>query len=100
MIIWSGLGFLVAVIVFGFALVCNFVIDAIFGPGYYEAHEWTIGVAMFLSAIVCWFLGDYLRKRKPQIVIDKATGQELTIDRSNHSLFFIRVHYWAPILAV
>jgi hypothetical protein len=100
MIIWSGLGFLVAVIVFGFALACNFAFNAIYGHGYYETHHWTIGVAMFLSAITCWLLGTALRSRKPRIVIDKATGKEMPLDRSRHTLFFIPMHLWAPVLAL
>ena len=100
MIIWSGFGFLVAVIVFVFALLSNFAFDAIYGSGYYEAHHWTIGVAMFLAAVVCWFVGSSLRSRKPQIVIDKATGKEMALDRSKHTLFFIPMHLWAPVLVL
>jgi len=99
-VFWSGYGLLVGVIVVGFALACNFAFDALLGAGYYEAHKWTIGVAMLLSAVVCWRLGMFLRNRNAQIVIDKATGKEMALDRSNHSLFFIPMHLWGPILAV
>ncbi|HWP47767.1 MAG TPA: hypothetical protein VNM22_11445 [Candidatus Limnocylindrales bacterium] len=44
MIMWSGFGFLVVVFVFGAALLCNYVFDALWGKGYYLAHKWTIGV--------------------------------------------------------
>jgi hypothetical protein len=98
MIIWRGFGFLIVVIVFGFALGCNFAFDAFFGKGYYETHKWTIGVAMLLSAAVCWILGTALRKRPAQIVIDKLTGREMAISRNRHCLFFIPMHLWAPIL--
>lgn len=98
MIIWSGLGFLVAVFVFGAALLCNFVFDALRGPGYYSAHKWTIGVAMFIAAGLSWGVGSVLRKRTAQIVIDKQTGKEIVIDRASHRLFFIPLHLWGPIL--
>lgn len=100
MIIWSGLGFLVAVFVFGAALLCNFGFDAIWGTGYYSNHKWTIGVAMFVAAGLSWVVGNLLRKRTARTVIDKQTGQELVIDRATHRLFFIPMHHWGPILLV
>ena len=36
MIIWHGLGFLVAVIVFGCSLVANYISNEKLGSGYYE----------------------------------------------------------------
>jgi drug/metabolite transporter (DMT)-like permease len=100
MIIWSGLGFLVAVFVFGAALLCNFAFDAARGAGYYSAHKWTIGIAMFIAAALSWVVGSLLRKRTAQTVIDKTTGKEIVLDRANHRLFFIPMYYWGPILAV
>lgn len=100
MIIWSGFGFLVAVFVFGAAILCNLLFDAQFGAEYYSSHKWTIGVAMFLGALPCWLLGSYLRKRQTKTVVDKLTGQEMFVQRASHSLFFIPMHIWAPILVV
>ena len=100
MIIWSGLGFLVAVIVFGVSLAFNFAFNAWWGEGYYDSHKWPAGVSLFASAIACWFLGSALRKRTSQHVIDKETGKEFVLDRANHSLFFIPVRMWAPVLVV
>lgn len=100
MIIWSGLGFLVAVIVFGCSLAFNFAFDTWWGQGYYDSHKWPFAISLFLSSIICGVLGLILRKRTSQTVIDKATGEEIVINRSDHSLFFIPVHFWGPILAV
>jgi hypothetical protein len=100
MIIWSGFGFLVVVIVFAFSLALNFAFNAWWGPSYYDTHKWPVAISLFLSAIVCWFLGTALRKRKSRVVVDKATGKEFTLSRSNHRLFFIPMHLWGPILAV
>ncbi len=100
MIIWSGLGFLVAVIIFGCSLVLNFAINAWLGDGYYDTHKWPFAISLFLSAVICWFLGAALRRRTSQVVIDKETGKEIVLNRSNHSLFFIPMHIWAPILAI
>lgn len=98
-IIWSGLGFLVAVIVFGFSFAFNLAFNA-WNPGYWEANRWPFGVSLLVSAVVCWLVGTCLRKRGAQTLIDQATGQETVIDRSDHRLFFIPMHLWGPILAV
>ena len=100
MIIWSGFGFLVAVIVFGASLALNFAFNAWLGDDYYDTHKWPFAVSLFVSAVICWFFGSALRKRTSQTVIDKATGQEMVLNRSNHTLFFIPMHIWAPILVV
>ena len=100
MIIWSGLGFLVAVIVFGCSLAFNLAFNVWWGQGFYDSHKWPFAISLLLSAIICWFLGSILRKRTSQTVIDKATGEEMVINRSDHSLLFIPMHIWGPILAV
>jgi len=100
MIIWSGLGFLVVVFVFGAALLCNWAFDAAWGAGYYSAHHWTVGVAMFMGATWSWVVGNSLRKRTARTVIDEATGERFILDRVKHGLFFIPMHYWGPILGV
>jgi hypothetical protein len=98
-IIWRGFGFLVAVIVFGCSLVANLIFNAEVGSGYYDHHRWPFAVSLIVSAAICWFLGDYLRKRPGRVVIDKQSGKEFTLNKS-HSLFFIPMHWWAPILLV
>ena len=100
MIIWSGLGFLVAVIVFGCALAANLIANSVTGGGtYWDENRWTLGVALLVAAVACWSLGRYLRGRKARTLIDKETGEEV-IQKPSHSLFFIPMDYWGPILAV
>ena len=100
MIIWNGLGFLVAVFVFGSALVCNFAFDELWGEGYYSSHWWTIGVAMFPAALLSWVVGSLLRKRTARTLVDKETSEEIVVDFGNNRLFFIHMHLWGPILTV
>jgi hypothetical protein len=54
---------------------------------------------LIVSAAICWFLGDYLRKRPGRVVIDKQSGKEFTLNKA-HTLFLIPVRWWAPILLV
>ena len=97
-IIWHGQGYLVAVIVFGCSLVVNLIINATRGKEYYDHHKWPFALSLILSAVICWFLGTYLRKRSDRVVIDKQTGKEIAINQSRHTLFFVPMHYWAPLL--
>jgi hypothetical protein len=100
MIIWQGLGFLVAVIVFGCSLAGNFISNATLGEGYYDQHKWPVALSLICSAPICWFLGRYLRAKSDRIAIDNATGKEFVINQSRHTLFFIPMEYWSPILIV
>ena len=97
-IIWTGKGYLVFVIVFGCSLIANLLFNAQVGAGYYDHHKWPFAVLLLVSAAICWSLGDYLRKRSDQVVIDKQTGKELVINQSHHTLFFIPMHWWGLIL--
>jgi hypothetical protein len=98
MIIWSGWGFLVAVIVFGASLAVELVTEALVGDDrFYQVHAWPLALALALSGVIIWGVGKYLHARGARVVIDKATGQELTIG-GQHRFFFIPMHYWGPVL--
>ena len=78
MIIWRGLGFLVAVIVFANSLIANLITNAITGnESYWEEHQWPLAPSLAFSAVICWFLGKYLDGRKCRVLIDKETGEEV-----------------------
>jgi len=100
MVIWSGLGFLVAVITFGACLIANFVLDAQFGEGFYASHPWAIGAALFVGGIVSSGVGFMLKGRSDRFVVDEQTGERLVINSSNHSLFFVPMHWAGLIIAV
>jgi hypothetical protein len=99
-IIWSGKGFLVAVFTFGFSLIANLITNSITGSGvYWDAHKWPLAVSLFVSAVACWFVGRFFQNGKAQVLIDPKTGKEVVL-RKSHTLFFIPIIWWAPILAV
>ena len=97
MIIWSGFGFLVAVFALASTLLCNLVVDAGFGAGYYIAHHWTFGIAMLLAGVLCALTGRPLRDRGTRVLTDAQTGERVVLRRS-HTLFFIPMHLWAFVL--
>ncbi len=97
MLIWKGYGILVLVIAFLINLLFNFVLDATFYKGFYVGHKWPASVAMCLSAIIIWFLGKRLNKDNERVLVDPKTGETVKLTRT-HSLFWIKMEYWAPIM--
>lgn len=93
MIIWSGWGFLVAVITFGFCLLVNFAVDAQFGEGYYSEHNWAIGSALIAGGIASAMVGFALLKDEPA---DEGV-EHVSGNAWDNTLFFIPMH-WAGIL--
>jgi hypothetical protein len=97
MIIWSGFGFLIFILGFGSAIGTELISENLTGDErYYQQHPAMISVAMLSAAILTYLLHLLLSRQKGQVVIDKATGQEIVLGRS-HSLFFIPVKWWPVI---
>ena len=100
MLIWRGWGLLVIVIVVGMVLLGGYVTDSITGGSEYrDTHSWPYALSLLPPAAVLWFLGRFLANRKARSVIDEETGERLVL-RSDHSLFFVKMHWWGPILVV
>ena len=100
MIIWRGLGFLVFVITLAALIFMEVLTGRLFhDPSYYAAHGWPKLVGFLIAAVAVWLLGNSLNRRPGRVVIDKATGRQVVL-KPTHSLFFIRVDYWAAILVV
>jgi hypothetical protein len=100
LIIWRGAG--AAVLLFGIlaALVTNIVTSAVFKENnYFQTHSWAQALALWLAAAGCWFMGRWLHSKPGRTMIDRSTGKEVVI-KPDHSLFFIKLEYWGPILMV
>lgn len=99
MIIWRGWGILVVLIVGLFELIGYTLIVEPLGLDTKSTSADIIGYLLFLpAAVVIWFVGKYLNGKSKRVVIDKETGQEITLPVA-HSLFFVRMEYWAIIFA-
>ena len=102
MIVWSGLGFLVGVVAFG-CLVLSEALSEFWmqDERYYQEHGWPKLAAFLVAAAIVWPLGRVLnRKQQGRELLDPATGQRVLLQSGGgHTLFFIPVQYWAPILA-
>ena len=97
---WTGRGFLVAVIAFGFALIANLIANSLTGSQvFWDTHKWPMALSLFASAAVCWKVGWFLHSRKPRVLIDPKTGKEFVL-RQTHTFFFLPVMTWGPIFLV
>ena len=92
MIVWSGRGFLIVIVL----LVTLFALVSVLPT---ELAEYGFVITCFITGVFSWFMGKKWNEEEGQIVIDKATGQEIELKR-NHSLFWIKMQYWGPICAV
>jgi len=100
MIIWNGWGFLVAVFVFVCSLIAQLITDNVAGEGkYWDVYKWPLALALIVAGILSWIVGRYLANRKARVLIDKETGKEVILTPLN-ALFFIKMQWWGPILAV
>jgi membrane protein implicated in regulation of membrane protease activity len=98
MIIWSGFGFLVALIGFGCLVLTQFIANALFqNAAYYQTHGWPKLVAFLIAALLVYFLSRVLERQQGRAMIDKATGREVVL-KPRHSLFFVPLKYWPYIL--
>ncbi|HEX2851941.1 MAG TPA: hypothetical protein VHO24_01795 [Opitutaceae bacterium] len=98
MIIWRGLGILVPLIVAVVFISTLSLVDlAANNTDYSKWHYWPKALGAILAAAAVWFLGRYLNGRPGKVVIEKETGQEITL-RSVHDVFFLKFEYWAFVL--
>ena len=100
MIIWSGKGHLVAVFVFVCSIEAKMLTYSLNGSNqYWDQNGWPMGISLLASAFLCWYVGRILASKQETIFIEKETGKEVVV-KSNHALFFIKMHWWGPILAI
>ena len=89
MIIWSGLGFLPVLVMFVSTLLLSMAVPR-------NLFEAALIVSFLITATFSWFIGNRLNGQKGHTVIDKQSGEEITI-RQKHTLFWIKMQYWAFI---
>ena len=96
MIIWTGLGFLVALVGLGCLFLTETITRVVFDESYYQVHGWPKLAGFLVAALFVYVIGLLLDRQSVRVLIDKATGQEVVLKKM-HSLFFIPVSYWPYI---
>jgi hypothetical protein len=94
--VWTGWGILVVLYAL-VALVVGTVVRNAAG-GSLRAGL-TIGLCEVLAAVAVWFTGVLLNGQTDPVLVDANTGKQVRL-RRRHTLFWIPMQYWAPILAV
>ncbi len=99
MVIWSGYGFLVFIIVFLDSLVVNFITNILTkNDNFYDENVIPLGVSFLLSALIIKLFWNYFNKKKQQnkgtYVFDKVT----IAGGDQNSMFFIPFRYWTYIM--
>lgn len=97
MIIWSGLGYIAAVLTFGACLAAQYFFDARFGDGYYSSHLWAVGLALVAGGLSSAAVGYFLKAKGGREVVHAQTGELTAVVASQHSFFFIPLH-WAGLV--
>ncbi|MDG3583212.1 hypothetical protein [Galbibacter pacificus] len=92
MIIWSGRGFLIALVLFA-SLFAGFY----FLPK--ESSDYGFVFAAFLTGFFSWAFGRKWNRADNRVFIDEKTGQRFRI-KNNHTLFWIPMQYWGIILPI
>ncbi len=97
LIIWKGAGIVVLLLGILVCLALNILCAAVFHQNdYFQNHLWAWVTSLWITGALCWPIGRYLHAKPGRVLIDKATGQEITI-KPEHHLMFIKVEYWAFI---
>lgn len=92
MIVWSGHGYLVALMTFLSSLFMEFGVEAIVkDEGYYQRAGWPLAAALCLAGVFSFVAGSALNGDK---------GEPDAGPRNRHTLFWIPMQWWGPILAL
>lgn len=96
MIIWSGWGIVVPLIVAAVSALSALV----FGFAGEEYLDTGLSVGVILSAVVVWFVGKHLNERPGRRLVDPETGEDVVLRPATSSLFFVPVQWWAPLVVI
>lgn len=101
MIVWTGLGFLVPVILFAGVLAAEIITEAITGDAsYYQENSWPMIAGFVVAAIVLDLVNRRIKTPRERFVVDQETGERLVISEPSHTFFFIPIRYWPVLLLV
>ena len=94
-LVWRGWGIVVVGIAFA-ALFLGGSFGALIG------ERWLVpGAGIFLipGGVLTSYLGQRINANTTRQLVDPKTGQQVII-RRDHSLFFVKVEWWGPVMAV
>jgi hypothetical protein len=93
MIIWSGLGILIPVIVV-IGMVVGGAVSAAAGMPHFA-----VGIGLLAAALANWGLWKMIYPKKPKVLIDPETGGQVVV-KPKHGLFFIPAKAWTWLMGI
>ncbi|WP_034950267.1 hypothetical protein [Erwinia oleae] len=99
MIVWSGVGFFIAVLICAAYVLCKWLFDIIWVDGYFATHLWATGATFIVSAVLCTAFVYAIKQEKLLDYLAKVTqSQPMIAPEKTHKFFLIPVLYWPVIL--
>jgi hypothetical protein len=62
-----------------------------------DAAKYGLAFSQAVAAVAIWVVGKKLNGKPGRIMVDQATGETVEL-KSKHSLFFIKMEYWAFVV--
>ena len=90
--IWSGFGFLVPLILMGTVFGMEKLFEVLFGETYYREHLWPTVFVSIIAGVIIGAVGIWLNRVRPANKPNAVPGA--------HRLFFIPMEYWGFIVPV
>ena len=92
MIVWSGRGFLIAIVFIASMFASVSIIPK-------EYADYGFVISFFITGIFSWFFGLKWNKDNERIVIDEKTNKKLRL-KNNHTFFWVPMQYWGIISSI
>lgn len=104
MIIWSGSGGLISLLLIVLCFVASqLTINGVMEDDrYYQTHRWPKLVAFLLSALATWIFARMRNRPSKRFLPNSTTGIPVVEQPSGeHSLFFVPIRWlWVPLVIV
>lgn len=97
MIIYSGCGFLAPVLFFAPLIIVGTLLDWAFGIDVLRSPSWLpLHSVMLLGAMSIFLVGRYLNRTMVEETVYEESAR-VKVFRPRHTLYYLRMEYWAPI---
>ncbi|WP_374018172.1 hypothetical protein ABU162_29750 [Paenibacillus thiaminolyticus] len=94
MVIWKGLGVLNIVVPAILLFIVNILLSSL-GLTSIDSRL-PLAFVFIVSGVIIWYMGKALNAKSGKVLVDVDTGERYQMG-TEHSLFFIPMHYWGPV---
>lgn len=93
-IIWKGLGVLNIVVLGILLFIVNILLSSL-GLNSIDSRL-PLAFVFIVSGVIIWYMGKALNAKSGKVLVDVDTGERYQMG-TEHSLFFLPMHYWGPV---